>query len=81
MIKCHNFLQNFPRCNYYYPHEWKKEQPTIPLPLFFTVVTSVIIAVEIVTFPLHKPPMILAITKMVKFHEHAHTAYETNTPT
>ena len=47
---------------------------TIPFPLFFVEVTSAMIALEIVTLPLDNPPMILAMTKKVKFHEYAQTA-------
>ena len=53
---------------------------TIPFPLFLTVVTSAMMAVQIVTFPLHKPPMIRARTKIVKFQEQAHKTYEASTP-
>lgn len=47
---------------------------TIPFPLFTVLVTSVTIAALMVTFPLKRPPIILARTNIVKFLEQAQIA-------
>lgn len=53
----------------------------IPAALDDEVETSVIIAIVMLTFPLLRPPMILAITKNAKLYDTAHKPYETAMPT